>query len=155
VVASVWLSLKGTPKQGMARTLFILARVCVIGVWLAILSAITLFYVSVQRLGSTREELLYERESPNGLYVVAAFNRYGGAVVRNTTKISIRSKYQELDTRNNAIIFDEDMDKPKDLEKPVDVAWDGNSNLIIRTDYRHISYQVTKWGDITITYVMK
>ena len=149
VVSSVWLFWKAVPKRGFARTLFILARAFTVGVCLVILTAGILFCVSFQLLGNTTDELLFERESPDKLHIVAVFNRYGSAVVHNTAKVSLRSKWEKLDTRKNAIIFDED------LGQPIDVSWDGTNDLTIRTDLRHVSYQVTKWGDVTVTYVIK
>src|SRR6266852_2866247 len=136
VVSSVWLFWKAVPKRQPARMLFILARVFAVGSWLAILSVVILFYASFQSLGNTTDEVLFERNSPNMLYVVAVFNRYGGATVHNTTLVSIRPSGEKLDTKKNTIVFCED------AVRTLGVDWNGDQHLIIRNDRREVYNQL-------------
>jgi len=149
VAGSVWLFWKPAPRKEPARVLFMVGRVLVVGVWVLVGSACVLFYVSFRSLGNFKDELVFERESPDKLHIVAVFNRYGSAVAHDTTKVSLRSNGETFDARKNAIIFDEE------VGEPIDVSWSGSNDLIIRTDLRHVSYQVTKCGDVTITYLIK
>src|SRR5580698_1239053 len=92
VVSSAWLFCKAAPRQGLAKTLFLSARVFVVGAWLIFLSALVYFAFCFPLLGSSKDELVYERESPDKLHIAAVFNRYGGAAVHNTTEVVLRTK---------------------------------------------------------------
>jgi hypothetical protein len=147
VAGSAWLFCKTTPKQEFQRTLLITARVFVIGIWLLIISAVVYFSRSFPLQDDGKDEVLYERESPNKLYVASVFNHYGPATAQNTTRVSVRPSSERLDIKKNAVIFCE-------LSvSNLDVAWDGDRHLIIRNERTEIYQQLTNWHDVVITYL--
>jgi hypothetical protein len=147
LMVSVWLFWLKTPKKGLARNALIFARVFAIVAWLIVLSGMVYIEFCFSLLGDTEDKVLFEQQSPNKFYTVAAFNRIGGATVNNTTVVSIRLKNDRLDTKNNLVVFSEDG------IKKVSAIWDGNEHLIIRHDFGEVYTQFTNWNNIGITYI--
>lgn len=147
LAVSLWLFWSDRPKKIFARKVLIFARVFTIVVWLVVLSGMVYFTFFFSLLGEAEDEMLFQQKSPDNFYTVAAFNRFGGATVNNTTVVSIRLNSEKLDTKNNLIVFSEN-----GIRK-VNVNWDGNKHLTIRYDAGEVYAQVTNWNDVSITYI--
>jgi hypothetical protein len=149
LVASVGLFWLKAPKTGPARKILVFAKAMSIAAWLVALSAIIYFIFFFSLLGPSKDEILFEKMSPDKFCTVAAFNRNGNATVENTTLISIRLSSEKLDTENNPIVFREV------YGRKVSAIWESNKHLVIRYDNREVYDQVTNWQDVTITYIME
>jgi hypothetical protein len=147
VAGSVWLLGSKAPKQGLSRTLFLLARVCVVAGWLIIFSACVYFAFFFSLVGGTKDEVSLQSASPNGRYVVAVVRSYGGAAISNSTRILIRSGGERFSIKKNSIIFS------KYETAPVGVSWDGDEHLIIRSGPGEVYLQTVKWNGLNITYL--
>ena len=146
LAAAVWLFWVKAPTNGVARKVLVFARVMAVLGGLAVLSAM-ICLMNFSLLGTAEDVILFEQQSPDKIYTLAAFNRYGGATVNNTTVVSIRLNGEKLDTKKNAIVF-----RVNGTSK-ISAVWDGNKHLVIHSIPGEVYNQVTNWQDVSITYI--
>jgi hypothetical protein len=147
LAVSIWLFYLKKPEKGLRKSAIIFARVFAILAWLTVMAAVVFIYSSFSLLGEAEDKILFEQESPDKFCTVAAFNRFGGATVNNTTVVSIRLNNDRLDTKNNFVVFSEDG------IKKVSTIWDGNNRLIIRHELGEVYTQVINWNNVGVTFI--
>ena len=123
-----------------------LARLAVILGWIAVVSSIVYFVFFFSPLGGSKDDVLFQRSSPNKTYIATGFYRIGGATVTNSTVVSMRFEKNRLNTKGDAIVF-----FANGIRK-VKVRWLTDKHLSIAVDSTGALEKSIRWNDVSISY---